>query len=65
MVWVLMFLVLNTSGVQSHTPGAVYQTERACQTANAKAQLKLPRKAADGSTIQSAQCVQVPMHAEK
>jgi hypothetical protein len=65
MVWVLMVLLVSSTGVPSQSPAAVYPTERACQTANAKLSQRLPKKGTDGQVAHKALCLEVPMHTEK
>jgi hypothetical protein len=62
MVWVLMVLLVSSTGAPSQSPAAVYPTERACQAASAKLAQRLPRKGADGQVAQKTVCLEVPMH---
>jgi len=65
MVWVLMVLLVSSTGVPSQSPAAVYPTERACQAASTKLALRLPQKGADGQVAQKSVCLEVPMHPGK
>jgi hypothetical protein len=65
MVWVLMFLMIDTNGVPSQTPVRVYQTERGCQTASAKVHLHFPKRSEDGTVVHRATCLEVPIGADE